>query len=60
MTEFPTLKECKECGQPPTLTLAKGKMPTKVHCEECDRLASSRISPERAVQLWNRMNRERD
>jgi len=60
MAQLPTIKVCKECGETPTFTKAKGKMPTKVYCEECDRLASSGISPERAVQLWNQMNKERE
>jgi hypothetical protein len=52
------IKVCKECGKRPTFTKAKGKMPTKVHCKKCDRKASSSIAPERAIQLWNNMNRE--
>ena len=59
--ELPVVKKCIECGEKPKYTEAKGNMPTKVHCKNCDREASSGISPERAIQIWNRMNaKERD
>ncbi len=56
MTKLPPISPCIECGKTPKFTLSKGKMPTKVYCEECDRLASSGIAPERAIRIWNRMN----
>ncbi len=56
MTKLPPISPCIECGKTPKFIKAKGKMPTKVYCEECDRLASSGIAPERAIRIWNRMN----
>jgi hypothetical protein len=55
-----TVKICKECGEAPVVTKGKGVFPTTVICEECDRKASSGIAYERAIQLWNQMNKERD
>ena len=57
--ELPVVKKCTECGEKPKYTEAKGNMPTKVHCKDCDRKASSGISPERAIQMWNQMNRKK-
>jgi hypothetical protein len=53
-----TIKICKECGKAPEITKGEGKFPTTVICEECDRKASSGIAYERAIQLWNQMNKE--
>jgi hypothetical protein len=55
-----TIKICKECGKAPVVTKGEGKFPTTVICAECDRKASSGIAYERAIQLWNQMNKEQD
>jgi hypothetical protein len=55
-----TIKACKECREAPLVTKGEGKFPTTVICEECDRKASSGIAYERAIQLWNQMNKEQD
>jgi hypothetical protein len=54
------VKDCRECGESPTITKGKGRFPTTVICKECDRKASSGIAYERAIQLWNQMNKERN
>jgi|GEM_PF-1404432 len=54
------IKKCTECGKEPDVVPVKVKDRgdnTKITCVSCERSAES-FSLDRAVALWNRMNRE--